>query len=284
MRLRDPDATARRDQTINAAPRLIDPTRRGSCGPQRAMSIAKAGIVITTRGTPTTIAATVRRPRRPGGQRTTVAASADNPSASTASRSIPQTCGPHRCVGAPSVCHWTAFQTIHPGRYRSSSGFLPVSASGSWSSDVSMAAQSSTIEGKVCATRGAIIVSVAAIAIAAASSTTVARDSVTRVVTSSDPGFPLSTSSAKAWSACPIRAPDPREREAVRSDASARFYHWSSVARLGDDGPTGTVKAASRRLRRRRARCVGADATRSACLCRQSTMPSDSPTRGSAFG
>ena len=248
------------------------------------MSTARAGIVITARGTAATSAAAVRRPPRPGGQRTIVAVSADNPSASTARRSIAQTCGPHRCVGAPSVCHWTAFQTIHPGRYRSASGFLPVNASGTSSSEFSIAAQSSTIEGKVCANRGAIITRTAAIASAVAISTTVVRESMPRVVTSSDPGSRSRRLRQRLGRRVRSEHRIPERREAVRSDASARFYHWSSVARLGDDGPTGTVKAASRRLRRRRARCVGADATRSACLRRQSTMPSDSPTRGSAFG
>jgi hypothetical protein len=41
----------------------------------------------------------------------------------------------------------------------------------------------STIEGNVCVTRGAIITSVAAIANAAASSTTAVRESVPRVLT-----------------------------------------------------------------------------------------------------
>ena len=181
--------------------------------PARDVDRRRAGIVITASGAQRRpVAAAVRRPRRPRGPahdrspraRTTRARSA-------ASRSIAQTCGPQRCVERCRAC------ATGPRSRRSIRADTAAPPDSSRSAPPGSLDRGESLDGgPVVDHRGKGVRDAGgdhrqcgtAIASAAASSTTVARDSVPRVVTSSDPGFPLSTSSATAWSACPIRAPD----------------------------------------------------------------------------
>ena len=103
--------------TSRTAPSDMHPTRSSSCGPQRAMSISSDGAVIAAIGTPATSShrRSSQRPRDGCGA-TTRAVRSVTPRISTANRMSPQSCVPTNDSGAPSVCHWSAFQTMKPGR------------------------------------------------------------------------------------------------------------------------------------------------------------------------